>query len=149
MDKTPHGSVLDLGLLVLRVGLGAMFALVHGGPKLLGGPELWGRVGSAMGNLGLTIFPAFWGFLAACAEGLGGICLILGLFVRPAAAFMAATMAVATLMHLTQGDGVAVASHAIEDGIVFLSLIFIGAGRFSLEQQLRARGLKAGRLTLP
>ena len=120
----------DLGLLLLRLGVGGMFALVHGGPKLLGGPERWSQVGSAMGSLGIQAFPVFWGFLAAASECVGGLCLMLGLFTRPAACFMAMTMAVAATMHLTRGDGLPVASHAIEDGIVFLSLILIGAGRY-------------------
>lgn len=131
--------VKDVGLLLMRVGLGAMFVLVHGAPKLFGGPETWSKVGMAMGSLGISAFPVFWGFLAACAEFFGGLCLILGLFTRVAALFLAGNLAVATIMHLTGGDGIARASHAIEDGIVFLSLIFIGAGAYSLDRRLSAK----------
>ena len=35
----------DVGLLVVRVGLGVMF-MVHGLPKLAGGPAAWTGVGS-------------------------------------------------------------------------------------------------------
>ena len=35
-------------------------------------------------------------------------------------------------MHLGKGDGLMGASHAIEAGILFLSLILIGPGRYSL-----------------
>ena len=126
----------DLGLLLLRLGLGLMFVVVHGGPKLLGGPERWSQVGLAMGSLGIKAFPAFWGFLAAVSECIGGLCLVLGLFTRPAAFFMAMTMVVAATMHLTRGDGIQVASHAIEDGLVFFSLILIGAGRYRLGRVL-------------
>lgn len=124
----------DLGLLLLRLGLGFMFVVVHGGPKLLAGPEHWSHVGSAMGSLGMHALPAFWGFLAAVSECLGGLCLMLGVFLRPAAFFMAMTMVVAATMHLTQGDGIQVASHAIEDGVVFFSLILIGSGRYRLDR---------------
>jgi len=123
-----------LGLLLLRLGLGFMFVVVHGGPKLLAGPERWSAVGMAMGSLGIQAFPVVWGFLAAASECVGGLCLMLGLFTRPAAFFMAMTMLVATIMHLTGGDGIQVASHAIEDGVVFASLILIGAGRYSLDR---------------
>jgi putative oxidoreductase len=122
----------DHGLLLLRVGLGAMF-LWHGLPKLLGGPELWAMVGSALGNFGITFAPAFWGLLAALAEAGGGLLLILGLAVRPAALSMFGTMIVAATMHLANGEGLKGASHAIEVGIVFAALVFIGAGRFSLD----------------
>ena len=39
----------DFGLLLLRIGLGAMF-IWHGAPKLVGGPETWTRLGGAMAN---------------------------------------------------------------------------------------------------
>lgn len=124
----------ELGLLILRVGLGAMF-MVHGVPKLMGGVEMWKGVGGAMSNLGVTSVPAVWGFLAACSEAVGGACLVLGLAFRPACIAMAFTMGVATLFHLKKGDGIQVASHAIESGIVFLSLILIGPGKYSMDRK--------------
>ncbi len=42
----------DVGLLVLRVGMGVMFML-HGFPKLMGGPELWTRIGGATAAVGM------------------------------------------------------------------------------------------------
>jgi putative oxidoreductase len=137
MERVSAQRDVDRGVLVLRVGLGILFMAVHGGPKLLGGPELWARVGMAMGHLGISFAPAFWGFLAACSEFFGGLCLVLGVGVRPAAAFLAMTMMVATTMHLAQGDGLQVASHAMEDGVVFVSLLFLGAGRYTLARWLR------------
>jgi len=121
----------DLGLLILRVGIGAMF-IVHGYPKITGGPEKWTQLGSVMGMFGLKMFPQFWGFLASLAEFGGGFCLILGVIFRPACFLMLGAMAVATSMHLGQGDGLSVASHAIEAGIVFLSLLVIGPGKYAL-----------------
>ena len=123
----------NLGLFILRVGIGVMF-LTHGGPKLFGGPEKWEKVGMAIGNLGIHFLPVFWGFMAAASEFCGGICLILGLFVRPASALMMFTMIVATVMHLRGGDGLKGASHAVESGILFFSMIFIGAGKYSLDE---------------
>ena len=139
----------DRGLLLLRLGVGMMFAVVHGGPKLFGGPEVWGKIGMAMGHLGMNFMPVVWGFLAAASECLGGVCLMLGLFVRPAAVFLAATMGVAATMHLTQGDGLKVASHAIESGIVFISLVFIGSGRYGLDHVWFGKSRAASHYTLP
>jgi putative oxidoreductase len=124
----------ELGLLILRVGLGVMF-MTHGVPKLMGGVPMWTGIGGAMANLGITSVPAVWGFLAACAEAVGGACLVLGLAFRPACIAMAFTMGVATLFHLNKGDGLGVASHAIELGIVFLSLILIGPGKYSVDKK--------------
>lgn len=124
----------DIGLLILRIGIGAMF-LYHGAPKIFGGPEKWERVGMAMASVGINFFPILWGFMAAFSEFFGGICIILGLFFRPACILLTITMAVAASMHLSKGDGLGVASHAIEDGIVFLSLILIGPGKYSFEEK--------------
>lgn len=128
------GKYRDPGLLLLRIGLGIMF-LNHGLPKLMGGPERWAGMGGAMKNLGITFAPAFWGFMAAFAESAGGVALILGLAFRPACLLLAFTMTVATLYHLNKGDGIRGASHAIEVGIVFLSLVLIGPGKYSLDKK--------------
>ena len=124
----------DMGLLILRVGMGAMF-MVHGAPKLFGGPEVWGKVGMAMGTVGITFLPAFWGFMAAVSEFVGGLFLILGFLTRPACVLLSITMLVAALMHLGKGDGLGGASHAIEAGVVFLSLVLIGPGKYSLDER--------------
>jgi putative oxidoreductase len=108
----------DLGLLILRLGLGGMF-MTHGLPKMLGGPAKWAGLGGAMGHVGVHFAPTFFGFMAAFSELGGGLCLALGLFFRPACGLLFITMAVASRMHLATGDGFGRASHAIELGIVF------------------------------
>ena len=123
----------DEGLLILRIGIGLMFIIVHGLPKITGGPQQWGQLGMAMQNVGIDFAPVFWGFMSALAEFGGGICLLLGIFVRPACVFMFINMCVATCFHFKGGDGIAVASHAIEMGVVFFSLIFIGGGKYALD----------------
>ncbi|MEE8418457.1 MAG: DoxX family protein [candidate division Zixibacteria bacterium] len=125
----------DVGLLILRVGFGIMF-IFHGAPKLFGGPERWGKLGAAMGNFGIDFLPAFWGFMASFSEFFGGILLILGLFFRPACILLTLTMIVAAGFHIGRGDGFLGASRAIENGIVFLSLILIGPGKVSLDKRL-------------
>ncbi|HOV11761.1 MAG TPA: DoxX family protein [Bacteroidales bacterium] len=127
----------DIGLLILRIGIGIMFIL-HGLPKMMGGTETWQFLGSQMSVIGVGFGFTFWGFMAALSETLGGLLLIPGLFVRPAAMLMLFTMIIATLMHLSVGDGLKGASHAMEMGIVFLSVIFTGAGRYSLDHRLFA-----------
>ncbi len=89
----------DLGLLILRLGVGLSTAIFHGYGKIFGGPERWERIGGAMGNLGISFLPAFWGFMAAFSEFFCSIFLILGILFRPAALFLAFTMFIATLNH--------------------------------------------------
>ena len=57
----------DVGLLIIRVGIGGIF-MGHGFPKIMGGVELWTRLGGSMSMLGIDFLPAFWGFMAAFSE---------------------------------------------------------------------------------
>lgn len=135
--KRYHGHLVapetqkNLGLLVLRVGVGLSF-VAHGLPKLLGGPALWATLGHALGNFGVHFAPEVFGFLAMVAELGGGICLVTGQVFRPACAMMAFTMLVATTKHLAAGDGFGKASHAMELGFVFVALLLIGPGTYRL-----------------
>lgn len=142
LTSTSWDKYRDFGILLLRLGFGILFIL-HGWPKITGGPEMWGNLGKVMGMFGLGFAPAFWGFLAACTEFFGGILLIFGLFTRWAALLLTFVMVVAASMHLANGDPFPVASHAMKAGIVFLSFIFIGPGRFSLDSRLIACGSPA------
>lgn len=117
-----------IGFIILRFGIGAMF-IFHGYGKLAGGPALWAKLGSAVSYIGINFAPTFFGFMAVLAEFGGGICLITGLFFREACFFMFFTMFVAANMHLRKGDSLNTASHAIEAGILFLSLMLIGPGK--------------------
>ncbi len=124
----------DAGLLVLRLGLGVMF-LLHGLPKLTGGPKVWAGLGGSMKNLGIDFFPIFWGFMAAITEGIGGLLLVIGFFYRPTCLLLTFTMVVATLKHYSGGDNfMMVTSRPLELAIVFFGLAFIGPGRFSIDK---------------
>lgn len=123
----------DLGLLFIRLGVGLSFFLVHGLPKIQGGPKLWEKLGSSMGNLGIDFAPMFWGFMAAAAEFGGGLLLIIGLFTRTSSAFLAFTMLVAAANHLSAMDPWGRVFHPIEMMVVFIGLIFLGAGKYSID----------------
>jgi putative oxidoreductase len=127
----------DFGLLVIRLGLGLMF-IWHGYPKLIGGPKMWERLGGATGSLGIHFLPVVWGLLAALTETVGGVLLILGLAFRPACLLLVINLCVAAafMMHQSGADGgLAGASHAIEDAVVFAGLFFIGPGKYSVDKR--------------
>lgn len=124
----------DFGLLIIRIGIGAMF-VYHGYPKLLGGPSAWAGLGASTKYVGIHFLPVMWGFLAAITEVLGGILLALGLAFRPVCLLLLINMIVAVASHLGKGDGLGEAAHAIEDAVVFAGLFFTGPGKYSVDKR--------------
>ncbi len=131
MLQSSEDRYRDIGVLLIRLGLGVMYIL-HGYPKIAGGPETWTSYGQAMGHFGIHFFPAFWGLMAGLAEFGGGILLIVGWLFRPACALIMITMIVATVTMVSGGQPfMAMASRPLEMAIVFLGLLVIGPGRFA------------------
>ncbi len=127
----------DAGLLMLRLSLGALFIWAHGWSKLAGGTDTWHGIGGAMKHFGITFWPTFWGFLATMAETAGIVLFMIGLAFRPACVVIAFTMAVAGIHAwntASRGMSLQNASHAWELGLVFLSCIFIGPGKYSVDK---------------
>lgn len=127
------GNYKNFGLLVMRAGLGVMM-IVHGLPKLTGGPAKWEALGHAMGNLHIHFLPTFWGFMCAITETIGGLFCILGLWFRLVCIFMIINFIVASLDQLNSGASLVEASHAIELAFVFFGLLFQGAGVYSVDK---------------
>lgn len=123
----------DLGLLFLRLGIGPAMIL-HGLPKLQGGLAAWEKLGLAMGNLGIHFFPAFWGFSSAMVETIGGVLILLGFCFRPTAILLTFNFIVATLLLYKTGSAFENWSHPAELLVLFFSLIFIGAGKYSIDR---------------
>lgn len=123
----------DIGLLVMRAGIGAMFMIVHGYPKLVGGPARWESVGRAMGYLGVDFGYTAWGFAAALAETLGGLLLILGYAHRPAALSLFVTMVVAAIWKYYPFGGWDSAGYPAAMAVVCLGLLLTGPGKHSLD----------------
>lgn len=124
----------DFGLLLLRAAVGLYLALGHGWGKIAGGPEQWAGLGGTMEIFGLGFAPTLWGFMAAFAEFFAALLVVIGLFTRPAALLVVVNMGVAATAHMTGAiDGSP--EMALLYGIVFLSLVFIGPGKYSFDKQ--------------
>lgn len=136
LTRSHPAKYRNIGLLILRIGLGIMFIL-HGYPKLFGGPEAWEQVGQATQALGIDLLPVALGFLAGITEFFGGIFILTGAFFRPTLGFLIFVMAVAAAIHIANGDSFSTISHPIEIGIVFISMIFTGPGAYSLDRNIK------------
>jgi putative oxidoreductase len=123
----------DGALLFLRITLGTLFFYVHGWRNLAGGLARWKVVGGAMRHVGINFWPAFWGFMAAFSETIGVALLIAGLAFRPSCLLLVITLAVASVSDY-HAHGLGEASHALELTLVFAALIFIGPGKYSVDQ---------------
>ena len=124
----------NFGLLLTRIIIGGSYIYVHGFKKVIGGPEKWGDIGTAIKSIGINFYPVFWGFMASISEFLGGLLLVVGLFFRPAAVFIFLTMAVATVNSISNGDLVGRIVYPLEMAALMFMLIFIGPGKFSLDK---------------
>jgi putative oxidoreductase len=127
------------GPLALRIPVGIIFA-AHGGQKLFGWFGGYGLEGTGQWMASIGLAPGYLMALAAgSAEFFGGLALLAGLLVRPAAAALAFAMLVAILsVHI--GKGLFMANNGYEFGLALLavavSLAVTGAGRASLDAAL-------------
>ena len=123
----------DFGLLLLRVLFGLYLAFGHGLGKITGGPEQWAGLGGTMEIFGLGFAPTFWGFMAAIAEFVCALLVAVGFLTRPAALLVVLNMSVAATAHITGViDGGP--EMALLYGIAFLSLVFVGPGKYSVDE---------------
>ncbi len=127
------GRYQNFGLLIMRIGLGAMMIL-HGKDKLLGGVAKWEDLGHAMDKLHIHFWPAFWGFMCAITETVGGLFVMLGLWFRLVCLMLFINFIVATVPHYTTITEIGDAAHAIELTCTFFGLMFIGAGAYSVDK---------------
>ncbi len=126
-------AAADAGLLILRLFAGLALAFGHGLGKI---PPSAGFV-EATAALGFPL-PEVFAWAAGLAEFVGGLLLVVGLLTRPAAVFVAFTMAVAAFgQHAA--DPFADKEMALLYGVIALTLLLSGAGRFSLDALLRRR----------
>lgn len=125
----------SLGLLVLRIVVGAIFA-AHGAQKIFE-YTIPGVIGS-FADMGVPM-PEIAGPVVAFIELVGGILLVLGFLARPAALLLAIDMIVAiVLVHLPAGLWVGEGGYEFVAvlGAAALALAFAGSGRYSIDGAL-------------
>lgn len=130
-------STLEIAILLLRAFIGPCL-IVHGlgklgivGPGSMQGFEGW------LGSLGVP-FPAVQARLAMIAELVGGACLLLGVFYRPAALLCMVTLLVAAFIG-HRGGGYLITNsppgneYALNLAVICLVMALLGPGPFSLQ----------------
>lgn len=125
----------DLGLLILRLGVGLSLAFAHGLGKI---PPSAGFT-DGVAALGFPL-PVYFAWAAGLSEFVGGLLLALGLLTRPAAVFVACTMATAFFVRHAD-DPFADAEKAFLYLFAALALMVAGAGRYAADRFLRRERL--------
>lgn len=131
-----------LDTLPIRIGAGVIFA-AHGAQKLFGWIGGYGLEGTAGWLASIGLEPGYaLAALAGSAEFLGGLLLIVGLFVRPAALVLAVTMVVALVsVHLE--NGLFISNNGYEFALALLvisvGLALRGAGSYGVDRALTNR----------
>jgi putative oxidoreductase len=125
--------------LALRIPIGIIFA-AHGAQKLFGWFGGYGLEGTGQffGSIGLN--PGYlMALLAGAAEFFGGLALVFGVLVRPAAAALSFAMLIAVFaVHSSKGFFLDKGGYeyALALFAASLSLLFSGAGRWSVDRAL-------------
>jgi len=128
---TTNAASTDAGLLVLRLFTGLALAFAHG----LGKFPPSARFIAGVEGMGFPV-PALFAWAAAGAELVGGILLAIGLFTRPSALFILATMATAAFIRHAP-DPFSGKEKALLFGVVALLFLLAGAGRYSVDAMMR------------
>lgn len=120
----------NLGLLVLRAAVALVF-VAHGGQKLF----VQGLPGVAqmMAHLGVPLAPVA-AVIVTLVEFVGGLMMLVGLFVRVVGALVAFEMLVAVLLvHLRRGFFGPGIEYPLVLLLVNLALVLLGAGAWSID----------------
>ena len=125
---------MDIASLILRLSLGIMFS-AHGVQKVFG---IFGGSGVEgfsvmLAKLGFSP-PLFWAYLASYVELIGGLFLILGVYVRSSAlSFLILVTVAAIKVHIAKGFFLSSGGFEYVFIIfsVCLALIVMGPGKFA------------------
>jgi putative oxidoreductase len=125
--------------LALRVPVGIIFA-AHGAQKLFGWFGGYGLEGTGQFFASVGLNPGYlMALLAGAAEFFGGLALVFGVLVRPAAAALSFAMLIAIFaVHFSKGFFLDKGGYeyALALFAASLSLLFSGAGRYSVDRAI-------------
>lgn len=133
LPNLDNPTLRSWGLLVLRVGVGAMMMFAHGWGKLVNFGEKSASFKDPLG-VGSEISMA----LATSAEFFAAFLVIVGLGTRLAAVPLVFTMLMAALV-IHADDPWAKKEFALLYAVPFLALIFTGPGKYSVDAWLTKR----------
>lgn len=137
--KSALATNAGYGITLLRIVTGLTFA-AHGSQKLFGWFGGYGLAGTGQWLESIGIAPGYlMAALAGGAEFFGGLALIVGLLVRPAAVSLLVAMLVAIFsVHWVNGFFITANGYeyAMILGLISAVLLIEGAGKLSLDRRI-------------
>ena len=128
-----QSTLASVGLLLIRISIGAFMAFGHGWGKLARFSEISAEFPDPLG-VGHTLSLA----MTVSAEFFCSLAIIVGLATRLAAIPLAFTMVVAAFI-IHDGDPWQKKEFAMLYLIPYLALVFTGPGKFSLDAMIRSK----------
>ncbi|PKH89131.1 DoxX family protein [Colwellia sp. Bg11-28] len=140
--KTLMTTNAGFAALALRIPTAIIF-IAHGAQKLFGSFGGYGLEGTGQWMASIGLEPGYQlALLAGSAEFFGGIALLIGLLVRPAALMLSITMVVA-IFSVHFANGLFMTNNGYEFALalfaISISLMFSGAGKLALDNVLKQR----------
>jgi putative oxidoreductase len=128
----------DIGLLIMRLGIGASMLIFHGYGKISLETAVWKKIWSMIKTIKINSLAQIWEFMALFSGSTCALLIVLfmiGVLFRPMTVLLAFTMLIEILKHLTLPEGTAGAgwsgaAQSLELLIIFSGLLFLGPGRF-------------------
>lgn len=137
--KTVLATNAGYGITLLRIVTGLTF-MAHGAQKLFGMFGGYGLAGTGQWMESIGLAPGYlMALMAGSAEFFGGVALVIGLLVRPAAAALIVAMVVAVFsVHWASGFFITNGGYeyAMILALISATLLIEGAGKMSLDRNI-------------
>lgn len=135
LSAPSDNTLVQITWLTVRLAVGGL--MIHNGLAKL--DDVPGFAEGVVSFIGLP-YPVFFTYCAAYTEVIGSVLILLGLLVRPSAAALLGTMAVAIFFHLkANGFVVAPLETATLYAAIYIFLLVNGAGQWSIDEWLANR----------
>ena len=121
-------KAIDIGLLIIRVGIGGSLFAFRALGNLAGGSDLWAQNGAFIFETGLNLSPELVGLSFAVLECVGALMLITGALFRTGTVLLLVTVLPTLLYQVNSVSGTAYSG--LESAFVSIVLVSVFVGLF-------------------
>ncbi len=134
---SPQERGINLGLLLMRVGLAAVL-LIHSLPKLFSGAAQWKSFGTTLSYINIGLPLEVLGFTVLLMKSLGGISLLCGYLFRTSCIILTLLFGFYFFNYINIGYRT-LTLFSLGLASVFIGLVNTGPGRYALAVKLEKK----------